>query len=139
MFAESKHITDVGGTHIPLYSRQTPQVATYHGVAREAILQHQPVLVDMATGNVTLLKNLGSVQMPAPTLGIAAFNAPNGYRVAVILQGFVNVNALDLSAISTLAATTVTADAKAKALNGYGQAGLYFDSEVQNVYVNHTS
>lgn len=139
MFAKSELIEDVGGKHIPLYSRQTPQVATYHGIAREAILQHQPVLMDMATGNVTLLKNLGGVQVPAPALGIAAFNAAEGQRVAIILQGFINVNALNLRAISTLAATTVTADAKAKALNGYGQAGLYFDSEVGNVPATHTS
>lgn len=129
MFAKSEKTTGVGMAHIPLQSRQTPPLATIEVTAMATIKQFQPIAIDMETSTARPVTTLsGGVQMPAPHLAIAAYPAVNGEKISVYVQGYFNVNALDMSAISGMA--SANAETKAKALNRATQSGLYFDAFV---------
>lgn len=119
-------------THIPLQSRQTPQLATRAFIAQGTIKQFQPVFINLADNKVEVATNVTATGNP---IGVAAFGAQNGESVSVYLQGFFNVDALDVSGIAAIASGT--SEEKAKHLNLRGTAGIYFDAFVGENPVNH--
>lgn len=128
MFAKSEKEPDVGMANVPLQAKHTPALVTYYAKAGQEVKQFQPVFIDMATATATVATNFSGGQVPAPALAITAFPAKQGERVAVYLQGFFNVNALNLSAITALASASATE--KANMLNSSGTSGIYFDDGV---------
>ena len=95
MFAKSEKIAAVGGTHIPLFAKQTPLPVTVTAKATSAVEQYQ--LCQLKNdGTIIIIDNL----IGANPLGnnvqlcVAAFAAKTNESVSVYTHGTFNINAL---------------------------------------------
>lgn len=125
MFAKSERIENVGKGNIPLFAKQVPLPATHNGKASADIKQYQVVEIDKSTNNVTPVTDVVSVQ-PQTLLGVAAFPAKSGEHVAFYTHGTFNVNAIDVSAITSLASADM--NTKMTSLNSIGSHVMFFEA-----------
>ena len=95
MFAKSEKIAAVGGTHIPLFAKQTPLPVTVTAKATSAVEQYQLCRLKN-DGTITIVDDL----IGAGPLGnnaqlcVAAFAAKTNESVSVYTHGTFNINAL---------------------------------------------
>ncbi len=95
MFAKSEKITAVGGTHIPLFAKQTPLPVTVSATAAGAIEQYALCHLSNA-GKVSVITDLEGAQPLSndKQLCVAAFAAKVNEPVSVYTHGTFNINAL---------------------------------------------
>lgn len=129
MFAMSEK-QNAGVALTPIFSRANPAVVTLEGTAAGNIKQYQVVTYNMGTRKVTPVTSAGSSNTSNTVrLAVAAFPAKTGEGVTVYIEGFININAIDVSAITDIA-SSATAD-KVNTLNTLaGSSGIYFDDSV---------
>lgn len=123
MFAKSEKVAAVGEANIPLFGKQVPHPVTVNGTSRDAIKQYQLVEITTDSMQIAAATTIGQYA-PTKMYGVAAYDCGATEHVTVFVEGTFNVNALDFTALTTIA--TRSADEKAGFLNAIGQAGLYF-------------
>lgn len=129
MFAMSEK-QNAGTALTPIFSRANPAVVTLEGTAGGEIKKYQVVTYNMTNRSVApLTTNATTATSNTLRLAVAAFPAKTGEGVTVYVEGFININAVDVSAITAIASST--AGAKVNALNTLaGSSGIYFDDSV---------
>nr|DAU27347.1 MAG TPA: hypothetical protein [Caudoviricetes sp.] len=129
MFAMSEK-QNAGVALTPIFSRANPPVVTLEGTADSDIKQYQVVTYNMGDRKVKPVTSIGGVSTSNTVrLAVAAFPAKSGKGVTVYVEGFININVVDVSAITDMAGTA-TAD-KVNNLNTIaGISGIYFDDSV---------
>lgn len=129
MFAMSEK-QNAGIALTPIFSRANPAVVTLEGTADSEIKQYQVVTYNMADRKVKPVTSAGGANTSNTVrLAVAAFPAKANEGVTVYVEGFININAINLSAITDITGST-TAD-KVNALNSLaGVSGIYFDDSV---------
>ena len=129
MFAMSEK-QKAGMALTPIFSRANPAVVTLEGTADSEIKQYQVVTYNMGDRKVKPVTSAGSsVTTPIIRLAVAAFPAKSGEAVTVYVEGFININAVDVSAITDIASSTPAE--KVNTLNTLASMwGIYFDDSV---------
>ena len=129
MFAMSEK-QNAGVALTPIFSRANPAVVTLEGLATAEIKQYQVVTYNMTNRSVALLtSNASTATSNTLRLGVAAFSSKANEQMTVYVEGFININAVDVSAITAIASST--AAVKVNALNTLaGSSGIYFDDSV---------
>jgi hypothetical protein len=129
MFAMSEK-QNAGMALTPIFSRANPAVVTLEGTADSEIKQYQVVTYNMGDRKVKPVTSAGSsVTTPIIRLAVAAFPAKSGEAVTVYVEGFININAVDVSAITDIASSTPAE--KVNTLNTLASMwGIYFDDSV---------
>lgn len=125
MFPQSEKYENVSNGNVPLFAKHVPLPATHRGTASCDIKQYQVVAFDVSSNNVAVLTQAPNDSLTKSLIGIAAYPAKTGETVTFYTHGTINVDAIDVSAISSLN----DADAKAKmlALTSLGSQTLFFD------------
>lgn len=125
MFPQSEKYENVSNGNVPLFAKHVPLPATHRGTASGDIKQYQVVAFDVSSNKVAVLTKAPNDSLTKSLIGVAAYPAKTGETVTFYTHGTINVDAIDVSAISSLN----DADAKAKmlALTSLGSQTLFFD------------
>lgn len=127
MFAKSEKITAVGGTHIPLFAKQTPLPVTVSATASGAIEQYALCHLSNA-GKVSVITDLEGAQALSndKQLCIAAFAAKANEPVSVYTHGTFNINALVYGTGFFDSSTPVAA--KLEKLRKFNSSVIFFEN-----------
>ena len=125
MFAKSTSEKDVGQKLIPLFAKHTPLPATTHFNASAEVKQYQVVLVNLADSTVAPATEAAPLER-GKILAVAAYAGKTGESISVYTHGTVNVHALELSAIASVAGKD--AAGKVKELNKFASQAIFFDN-----------
>lgn len=125
MFAKSENIKAVGGTHIPLFAKQTPLPVTMTAKATSELAQYQVCILEN-NGELKISNGLFATPLGNTSrLCVTAFPAKTGEKVAVYVCGTFNVNAL---AFNTGMFTNETAEYRAGYLNKCDSKTIFFEN-----------
>lgn len=128
MFAKSEKLENVGVGQVPLFAKQTPNVATLVVKAKSALKQYAPVWLKLTADGIeaTTIQSFTAPTDNTTRVAVTAFPAVVDEFVEVYVQGFFNVNALQFENIPPLRGKT--ANDKVNLLNYVANAGMHFDN-----------